>query len=147
MKPVHVLALFAAALAWGTAAEAVDVYKWKDSQGVVHYGDRRPAASASAVVLRVPDVELSEDDEEAANERLDQAREKILEPTQGDDDPVVHATEPRRMKAHALGCAESWRRYDEAVACFGAHRVASGKGVTNDGTVVCKEVPQPTCAR
>ena len=147
MKPVPVLALLAAAVVWSNAAEAVDVYKWTDSKGVVHYGDRRPAASASAVVLRVPDDEASEEDEEAANERLDQAREKILEPTQDGGDPVVHPMDSRRKKAHALGCAESWQRYDEAVACFGAHRVASGKGVTSYGTAVCKEVPQPACAR
>lgn len=149
MKPVLVLALFVAAVVWGDAALAVDVYKWKDSQGVMHYGDRRPAASASAVVLRVPDDEMSEEDEEAINERLDQARDKILEPTEGDDDSVAHPAGSRRTKAHAvgLGCAQAWQRYDQAGACFSAHRVASGKGVTDYGAAVCKEVPQPTCAR
>ena len=148
MKPVLVLALFAAAIAAAGAALAVDVYKWKDSNGVIHYGDRRPAASASAVVLRVPDDEMSEEDEEAANERLDQARDKILEPTEGDD-PVAPPAQPRRTKAHAvgLGCAQAWQRYDQAGACFSAHRVAGGRGVTDYGAAVCKEVPQPTCAR
>ena len=135
-----------AAVAWSGAAGAVDVYKWKDGKGVVHYGDRRPAAGASAVVLRVPEDEVTEEDEEAANLRLDQAREKILEPTESDDF-VAHPPEPRRKKARVLGCAESWQRYDDAAACFGANRVASGKGVTNYGAAVCKEVPQPTCAR
>ncbi len=149
MKPVLVPAFFAAAVVWGGAALAVDVYKWKDSKGVIHYGDRRPVASASAVVLRVPDDEMSEEDDAAANERLDQARDKILEPAEGDDDPVAHPPESRRTKAHAvgLGCAQAWRRYDQAAACFSAHRVAGGKGVTDYGAAVCKEVSQPTCAR
>lgn len=31
--------------------------------------------------------------------------------------------------------------------CAGAHRVAGGKGVTGGGEIVCREVPQPSCAR
>ena len=145
MKPILVLALVAAVLAG--PAQAVDVYKWKDSKGVVHYGERRPPASASAVVLRLQDDEPSEEDEEAANERLEQARDKLLEPTDVEDEADLQRREQRHAKTLGLGCAQAWQRYDAAAACFAAHRVASGKGVTDYGAAVCKQVTQPTCAR
>jgi len=149
MKTLLVLALFAAAVVWGGAAQAVDVYKWKDSKGLVHYGERRPPASASAVVLRVPDDEPSEEDEEASNERLEQAREKLLERSDTEDEAEadLQRREQRHAKTLGLGCAQAWQRYDAAAACFAAHRVASGKGVTDYGVAVCKQVTQPTCAR
>ncbi len=128
------------------AAHAVDVYKWKDSKGVVHYGER-PAAGASAVMLSVAGDDVTEEDEEAANERLDRAREKILEPTDSDDGLVLPPPESRRKKTHVASCDESWQRYDAAAACFSAHRVANGKGVSDAGMAVCKQVSQPTCAR
>lgn len=146
MKPDLVRVLLAAVVAWAGAAHAVDVYKWKDSKGVVHYAEHRPAAGTSTVILRVPDDEVSEEDAEAANERLDQARDKILEPTPGDD-ALVYTPQGHRKMAHALDCAQSWQRYEDAAACFSAHRVASGKGVTDYGVAVCKQVTQPTCAR
>ena len=144
MKLVFATALVAAAVALCGAARAVDVFKWKDSQGVVHYGDR-PAAAASAVMLSVPGNDMTEEDEEAANERLDRAREKILEPS-GDDYPSRLAR-ARPRTASAGGCAEAWRQYDQAAACFSAHRVAGGKGVDAYGSAVCRQVAQPTCAR
>ena len=144
MKHVFAFALVTAAVALCGAAQAVDVFKWKDSKGVVHYGDR-PAAAASAVMLSVPGNDMTEEDEEAAYERLDRAREKILEP--GDDDDRSRLQPARPRPARSSGCAESWRQYDQAAACFSAHRVANGKGVNAYGSVVCKQVAQPTCAR
>ncbi len=142
MKLVSVFAL-AAAVALGGAAHAVDVYKWKDSKGVVHYGDR-PASGVAATTLNVPDGGLTPEDEEAANERLEQARAKLKEPT--DDEPV--APTPRRVKqAPSYNCTEAWARYDASQACYASHRTGNGKGVSSAGQAACWPVLQPTCER
>ena len=143
MKLALALVLASATLTAG-AAHAVDVYKWKDSKGVVHYGDR-PASGASSSLLQVQGSTMTDEEEEAASERLDQARAKLVEPSYGDDTVVSYPTRVR--KTDNGSCAESWRRYDEAEVCFNANRVAGGKGVSRSGQAYCKQVSQPTCAR
>jgi hypothetical protein len=139
----HALAFAVAALLAG-AAHAVDVYKWTDSKGVVHYGDR-PASGAAAATLNVPGDSLSAADEAAANARLAQARAKLSADVDADS-PTVAAHHVR--KAGGGTCEDAWKQYDAAAACFSRNRVTdSGKGVTSTGAAVCKEIPQPTCAR
>jgi hypothetical protein len=142
----HALALvLAACAALAGTAHAVDVYKWKDSKGVVHYGDR-PASGVAAKTLNVPDDALTPEDEEAANERLQRARDKLAEPTDDDDEPVVVA--PRRRKPVASSsCEESWQRFDFAQAFYASHRAANGKGVSPAGLALCRPMPQPSCTR
>ena len=143
MKHVFALALVACAALAGTA-HAVDVYKWKDSKGVVHYGDR-PASGVAARTLSVPDDALTPEDKEAASERLQQARDKLAEPMD-DDEPVV-ATPQRRKPAASSDCEEAWHRFDFAQACYARHRVANGKGVSPAGLALCRPMPQPSCMR
>ena len=145
MKPALASALVLAAALCGSA-HAVDVYKWKDSKGVVHYGDR-PASGAAASLVNARDDKVDPDDAERARQRLSDAQD-------GQDDESdteeVEPEEPRQSTAHkhALStCAAAWQRYDAAQACFNANRVAGGKGVTANGSYFCKEVPQPSCAR
>ena len=88
---------------------------------------------------------LTDEEEEAANERLEQARARIVEPSYGDDVVVAYPT--RTRKADGNSCAESWRVYDAAEVCFNANRAAGGKGVSRAGQAYCKQVSQPTCAR
>ena len=143
MKPAFALA-FAAVAALCGSAHAVDVYKWKDSKGVVHYGDR-PASGAAATTLNVPGNGPTPEDEEAANERLEHARAKLAEPA-GDDEPA--APTPRRAKkAPSYNCTESWNRYDASQACYASHRAGNGKGVSAAGLAACVPVTQPTCER
>ncbi len=141
----HALALvLVACAALAGAAQAVDVYKWKDSKGVVHYGDR-PASGVAAKTLSVPDDALTPEDEEAANERLQRARDKLAEPTD-DDEPVV-VTPQRKKPVASSGCEEAWQRFDFAQACYASHRTANGKGVSPAGLALCRPMPQPSCAR
>jgi len=143
MKQALAFVLAAAALLAG-AAHAVDVYKWTDSQGVVHYGDR-PASGAAAATLNVPGNSLSAADEAAAKARLAKARAKLNADVDADS-PAV-AAQPGR-KAGGSTCEDAWKQYDAAAACFSRNRVTdSGKGVTSTGAATCKEIPQPTCAR
>jgi Domain of unknown function (DUF4124) len=140
----HVIALFVAATAGlAGAALAVDVYKWTDSQGVVHYGDR-PASGAAASTLNVPVDSLTAEDAAAAKARLARARAKLSD--EADADVPIDA--PRRAsKAAGSSCADAWKQYDDAMACFSSNRVANGKGVSGYGMATCKQVTQPSCAR
>ena len=143
MKPAFALALAALAALCG-AAHAVDVYKWKDSKGVVHYGDR-PAAGVAATTLNVADSGLTPDEEAAASERLEQARAKLAEAS-GVDAPAAPTAQPVK-KAPSYNCTEAWARYEASQACYASHRVVNGKGVSNAGFTACWPVLQPTCER
>ncbi len=138
------LALAAAIAALCGAAHAVDVYKWKDSKGVVHYGDR-PASGVAATTVNVPGDDLSPEDEAAANERLERARAKLAE--QVDDDVPVAPTPRRARKAASYNCTEAWHRYEASQACYASHRAGNGKGVSPAGLASCVPVTQPTCER
>ena len=142
MKLINAVTLAAAALCAG--AHAVDVYKWTDSKGVVHYGDR-PASGAAASMVSVPGGGGSPEEQAAAEASLEAARDKLAEPTSSS---ARHRSrvQPVHQPAESA-CAAAWRQYDADQACFDAHRAAGGKGVSGLGTVVCKEVPQPSCAR
>ncbi len=129
-----------------STAQAVDVYKWTDSKGVVHYGDR-PASGAAASTVSVPGGGTSPEEVEAADASLQAARDKLDTPVRNGRRRYSGVATPAPQKAQPTGCAALWSQYDTAQACFDAHRVAGGKGVTNRGASACKEVPQPTCAR
>jgi len=143
MKLIHSFALAAATLC--AAAHAVDVYKWTDSKGVVHYGDR-PASGVAASTVSVPGGGGSAEEQAEAEAKLDAARDKLAEPTY----PGGWRGRSRVgaiQKPVDTSCAAAWRQYDAAQACFDAHRAGNGRGVNGLGTVVCKEVAQPSCAR
>ena len=142
MKHVVALAVTAALALAGTAG-AVDVYKWKDAKGVVHYGDR-PAPGVAAKPVTLPDDALSPEDEAAANERLERARAQLAEPVPDDAPPPV--VRPRK-KSPSSSCVEAWQHFDAAQACYASHRAANGKGVSAAGLAVCRPMPQPTCER
>ena len=143
MKPVLAFALLAAALA--APAHAVDVYKWKDSKGVIHYGDR-PASGVTASTVSVQGGGDSEAEKAAAEASLEADRDKLNEIDYENSWRWRERSQAVQRPAES-GCAAAWRRYDSAQACFNAHRVAGGKGVTGSGAFYCNEVPQPSCTR
>ena len=140
-------AALATLLALFTSAHAVDVFKWTDAQGVVHYGDRPPLTragnAASAATISVPGNELSDEEIRAAQARLDQAREQITTPVY----PQSTFTYRTRRPASTNPCADAWRAYEANAACFSRHRAGDGKGVSAAGQAYCTNLPQPTCAR
>ncbi len=142
MKPLGALALVFATLCAG--AHAVDVYKWTDSKGVVHYSDR-PASGADVSTVSVPGGGGSPEEQAAAEAKLDAAREKLAEPAASNGRHRSRA-QPVQKPAES-SCAAAWRQYDAAQACFDAHRAAGGKGVSDSGSAVCRDMPQPGCAR
>jgi hypothetical protein len=143
MKPLLAAVLAAAALAG--AAHAVDVYKWKDSKGVVHYGDR-PASGASAARVNVRDDQPDPDDVARAQQRLSEAQDQLQDDVQGDI-PVTPRRPAAQPKADTGSCAYKWRLYMQSQGCFDQHRVAGGKGVTRGGAAVCPQIVQPDCPR
>jgi hypothetical protein len=144
MKHLLAFAFVAAVLAGG--AHAVDVYKWKDSKGVVHYGDR-PAAGASAATVSVRDDQPDPDDVAKAQQRLSEAQDRLSDDV-GNDVPVAPRRSYSRPRPAAdTSCAATWQRYLSAQACFDSHRAANGKGVTGTGAAVCPQLAQPDCAR
>jgi len=143
MKPVLAFALVAAALAGG--AHAVDVYKWKDAKGVVHYGDR-PAAGASAAMVSVRDDQPDPDDIARAQQRLSEAQDQLEVDTPADEPETPRRSTPRPKAQPAAGsCTWKWQIYMQAQGCFDQHRVAGGKGVTRNGARVCPQIVQPDC--
>lgn len=141
MKPALAFTL-AAAVAGG--AHAVDVYRWKDSQGMVHYGDR-PAAGASATRVSVRADEPDPDDVVRAQQRLADARDRPPDDaTESAGTPPPAAPRPR-TPPDTGSCAYKWRLYMQSQGCFDQHRVAGGKGVTRNGARVCPQVVQPDC--
>ena len=144
MKHFLALALLTVAALPG-AAQAVDVYKWTDARGVVHYGDH-PASGVAVTTVSVPGGGSTEEERAAAAARLDSDREKLQQP----DARARPGTRPTRQavqKPAQSSCAASWRDYDAAQACFDANRSAGGRGVSERGAAVCKEIPQPGCSR
>src|SRR3954467_2715882 len=138
MKPLLAIALAAAAsAALAGGAQAVDVYKWKDSKGVVHYGDR-PASGASAALVSVPDDEPDPDDVARAQQRLSEAQGRLQDETAADEPVAPRRPLPQNRAQPAAGsCAWKWRLYMQSQGCFDQHRVAGGKGVTRQGARVC----------
>jgi len=143
MKPAVAFALVAAALAG--ASHAVDVYKWKDSKGVVHYGDR-PAAGASAAMVSVRDDQPDPDDVARAQQRLSDVRDQVQVDTAADEPVAPRRSASRPDGAPAAGsCAWKWQIYMQSQGCFQQHRIAGGKGVTSTGSRVCPQIVQPDC--
>jgi len=144
MNNVAALAFIAAAIGCG-AAHAVDVYKWKDSKGVVHYGDR-PASGVAAATVSVPGGGNSPEEQAAAEASLEADREK-LQQLDASRTHRYRSRQPGVQQPAESSCAASWRQYDAAQACFNANRVAGGKGVSGYGAAVCRQVAQPSCSR
>jgi hypothetical protein len=141
----HAVLALAASLALAGPAHAVDVYKWTDSKGVVHYGDR-PASGAAASTVSVPGGGNTPEEQAAAQASLEADRDKLAE--RDESNHRRDRARPRAAQRPAEStCAAAWRQYDAAQACFNANRVAGGKGVSSFGAAVCKEVPQPSCPR
>jgi hypothetical protein len=145
VKPSLVLALVAAVASASGAAHAVDVYKWIDGHGVVHYGDH-PASGVQTSRVSVPGGGANPAEREAAAASLDADREK-LKRIAARNPASAPSSPPPGPQAVESACAASWRRYDAAQACFDANRVAGGKGVSENGAAACQDIPQPSCPR
>ena len=142
----HVLAFaFVACAALAGSAHAIEVYKWKDSKGVVHYGDR-PASGASAAMVSVRDDQPDPDDVAKAQQRLSDAQDQLQQDVASDQPVAPRRSTSRPRSQPASGtCAYKWQLYMQSQGCFDSNRVAGGKGVTRNGARVCPQIVQPDC--
>ena len=145
MKPALAVVLCTALLAG--AAQAVDVFKWTDSKGVVHYGDR-PASGVAASTISVAGGGTSDEELAAAQASLDADRARLEAPS--DERSYRYRYRVQRTsvpKSATSACEAQWQAYEASQACFNANRAYLGRGVTDHGAAVCREMSQPSCSR
>lgn len=134
------------ALLLAGAAGATEVWKWRDAQGVTHYGAAPPDdARTKAERVDLPDTRVSEADRRAAEKRLADEQAGIraasdAAPPRGQRFPGL--TLPAAAASAVPSCEEAWRRYNESYACFDPYRYGAGK-VRPEAWQHCKELPQP----
>ncbi len=143
-------------LAWGGSGVHAEVYRWKDSKGQVHFGDRPNAAdSRAAKEVVVPRPNLAQGFKGTPSSK---AGEPTKAASGGEaDDParpsqaVDHAKPKRAPKpGFAVQSQESCQAKKEAyrasAACFlacGQH--IYGRGQNNAGCENCEDQPMPRC--
>ena len=82
----------ALAAAWSTAADAAEIYRWVDADGVVHYSDEKP------------------DDEPFATLQLDDTRPANYDPT---EDPYSIINQARRLNETWIELATARQEREE----------------------------------
>jgi len=118
---------------------AMDVYKWTDPNGQVHYADAVPEGKASAAKgISVKGGPVSEADRKAATERLARYRDDLLRASP-EAAPVPASTPPKPSKTP---CEEAWEAYNASYACFDPYRMGHGT-IRLEAFQSCKEVNRP----
>jgi hypothetical protein len=118
---------------------AMDVYKWTDAKGQVHYGDAVPEGKASSAKgISVKGGPVSEADRKAATERLAKYREDLVRASP-ETAAAPAATTPKPRKTP---CEEAWDAYNESYACFDPYRMGKGT-IRLEAFQGCKEVNRP----
>lgn len=124
------------------------VYKWKDANGRVHYGDQAPSPKASPLPLIVD--QPSDDDVRAAQQRQENMRAESdaraaarratppVAPPQG----AVPVSQQPAPQPQETACQARWRAYNESLSCFDPFKIADGTLSAKDAAK-CKPLPRP----
>lgn len=145
--------LLASLLALSTA-HAGDVYKWTDSQGVTHYGDKPPVDPKLATKRMNIDVPaLSETEKRDAEARLSADRAMLAASSSpaltapGIKSPVAAAPKPPESE-----CARQWKVFNDDARCADPqHRFNAEKAAHPERFQYCRQprnfrgVVAPTC--
>jgi hypothetical protein len=138
--------MLAALLALAGPAGGAEVWKWRDAQGVTHYGPAPPEdARTRAERIDLPDSSVTDADRRAAEKRLAHDEAEVRRATQ--EPATARSRRPQAARAASAAaaepsCEEAWRRYDESYACFDPYRFGAGK-IRPEAFQHCQEVPQP----
>jgi len=146
----------AIALVWGGSIAHAEVYRWKDSNGQVHFGDRPDPASQGAKKIVVPRPNLAKSLEVAPKPTpVGTTKAKSDVDTGTSTIPPETAESPKPGPAPKLGiaaqrkdsCQAKWAAYESSAACFGACGKNNGGGKTrnNAGCEHCAEASRPNC--
>jgi hypothetical protein len=127
------------------AVQAGEIYKWKDANGKIHYGDSAQDANEGAKTIDLKNGALTEDRRQEAEARA--AKQKALlqtNTTPAAPPPAPTAAPPATSVTRGKGnaCEEAWRKYRESDACFAPYRLVNG-GIKVEAFQHCVEVPQP----
>lgn len=148
---------FVVAMAFGTGGALAEVYRWKDSSGKVHFGDRPDSTDPKVVKeVVVPRPNLAEGFKGAPPTTADGppkavSRDEIAVPA----DPLATADAPKPKPAPKRGLAAQSKDSCQAKVaafvasreCFGACGSTNGRFGTrnNAGCEHCVEQPRPNC--
>lgn len=121
------------------------VYKWKDANGRVYYGDKAPTPKAEPVKLYGGP---SEAEIQAARDRLNAMQAELDAKAAGRRSPDGNASTTAAApsgdgpRGDESVCEAKWREYNESYACFDPYRLVGG-GIRPEGFAKCKQVRQP----
>ena len=114
------IALFAASLLVFAQAQAADVYKWTDSQGVTHFGDKPPPdKKLAATHLDVGGRTLTPDEQKDVDAQLAVDRAAIT--AHNDASPATSGNRSpagSKSPSNENDCARQWRLFNESARCF-----------------------------
>lgn len=146
----------AIALVLGGSVAHAEVYRWKDSNGQVHFGDRPDPISQGAKKVVVPRPNLAKSLEVAPKPASAGTTKAKSDGDTGPSTILPEAAErPKPEPTPKLGiaaqrkdsCQAKWAAYEASAACFGACGKSNGGGRTrnNAGCEHCAEAPRPNC--
>lgn len=139
----------AAALAFGSGSSALgdEVYRWKDSSGKVHFGDRPPDATDPQAVKKVavPSPNLAAGFKDTPADTADAPGKP--KPEAEISAPALPKPIPKRGVAAQSkdSCEAKVAAFRASHACFAACGRPSGRARNNAGCEHCEEQPMPNC--
>ena len=148
------LAMIAASLLVLCQAHAADVYKWTDSQGVTHFGDKPPQdRKVASTHLDVggrpltPDEQKDVDAQLAADRAAITARNDTTPAATGSRSPMAS-----KSPSNENDCARQWRLFNESAHCldtnhhFNADKASHPERYQSCMGMSVKPVVAPMCA-
>lgn len=148
---------FVVAMVFGTGGALAEVYRWKDSSGKVHFGDRPDSTDPKVVKeVVVPRPNLAEGFKGAPPTTTDGPTKAVSrEETPAPSDPLATAEAPKPKPVPKRGlaaqskdsCQAKVAAYVASRECFGACGSTNGRFGTrnNAGCEHCVEQPRPNC--
>lgn len=144
------------ALVWGGGVAQAEVYRWKDSNGQIHFGDRPDPTSQGAKKVVVPrpnlakGLEITPPTASAGTTKAasDGETDTSTTPSPAAEGPKPEPTPKRGIAAQRQNsCQAKWAAFEASAACFGACGKNNGGGKTrnNAGCERCDETPMPNC--
>ncbi len=143
-------AAVALALAVGSAGAAAqtEVYRWKDSNGKVHFGDRPDAGDArDARRVAVPAPNLADGLKARPAASAIEAAPAVA-PPKPPARPATASTTPRGVAAQQQdSCKAQWTAYNDSAACYsGCGGTRQGGTRNNAACTHCADTPMPSCS-
>ena len=136
------------ALGLGSAAAQTEVYRWKDSNGKVHFGDRPDAGDArGAQRVVVPAPNLADGLKARPAASTVEAAPAVVTP-KPPVRPATASTAPLGVAAQQQdSCKAQWATYDDSAACYRACGTNSRGGARNNAACShCTDTPMPSCS-